>query len=87
VTITSTQLRSFIGPIWHEISSLWSGVDFSFSDLSPDSAEQSEEAFFPRVDDPQSGYGASIRAAASTVGEVLGGQRRIAEVSQLLGQR
>ena len=69
MTINNTQLRSFVGPIWHEISSLWSGVDFSFSDLLPDSAEPSGEAFIPVDGDPQSGYGASIRATASAVGE------------------
>jgi hypothetical protein len=42
MTINTTQLRSFIGPVWQEISSLWSGVDFSFSDLMPDSAAQLE---------------------------------------------
>jgi hypothetical protein len=40
MTINTTQLRSFIGPVWQEISSLWSGVDFSFSDDMPDSAAQ-----------------------------------------------
>jgi hypothetical protein len=57
VTINTTQLRSFFGPIWQEISSLWSGVDFSFSDPLPDSAEQSEQAFFLRTiaSDPHSG--------------------------------
>jgi hypothetical protein len=55
VTTNTTQLRSFIGPIWQEISSLWSGVDFSFYDPLPDSAEQSEGAFFPVVGDPQAG--------------------------------
>jgi hypothetical protein len=61
VTINTTQLRSFIGPIWQEISSLWSGVDFSFSDLLPDSAEQSEEAFFSVVGDPQVGINQAHR--------------------------
>jgi hypothetical protein len=42
MTINTTQLRSFIGPVWQEISSLWSGVDFSFSDAMPDSAVQLE---------------------------------------------
>ena len=42
MTINTTQLRSFIGPVWQEISSLWSGVDFSFSDVLPDSATQLE---------------------------------------------
>jgi hypothetical protein len=39
VTVNATQLRSLIGSIWQEISSLWSGVDFSFSDPLPESAE------------------------------------------------
>jgi hypothetical protein len=54
---TTTQLRSFIEPIWQEISSLWSGVDFSFSDPLSDAAEQSEQAFFPGAvaGDPDSG--------------------------------
>jgi hypothetical protein len=55
VTINTTQLRSFVGPIWQEISSLWSGVDFSFSDPLADSAEQSEQALFAVGHDPQSG--------------------------------
>jgi hypothetical protein len=49
MTVNTTQLRSFIGPIWQEISSLWSGVDMSFPDPLPDPAEQSEQAFFPRT--------------------------------------
>jgi hypothetical protein len=49
MTVNTTQFRSFIGPVWQEISSLWSGVDISFSDPTPDSAEQSEQAFFPRI--------------------------------------
>jgi len=36
MTINTAQLRSMIGPVWQEISSLWSGVDFSFSDSLPD---------------------------------------------------
>jgi hypothetical protein len=36
MTIHTTRLGSFIGPVWQEISSLWSGVDFSFSDSLPD---------------------------------------------------
>jgi hypothetical protein len=42
MTINATQLRSFIGPVWQEISSLWAGVDLSFSDPTPDSAAQRE---------------------------------------------
>ena len=49
MAVNTTQLRSFVRPIWQEISSLWSGVDFSFSDPLPDSSEQSEQAFFPRT--------------------------------------
>jgi hypothetical protein len=45
MTINTTQLRSFIQPVWQEISSLWSGVDFSFSDPLADSAEHSEHVF------------------------------------------
>jgi hypothetical protein len=47
MTINTTQLRSFIGPVWQEISSLWSGVDFSFSDAMPDSAAQLEPVLSP----------------------------------------
>jgi hypothetical protein len=36
----NTQLRAFIGPVWQEISSLWSGVDLSFSESLPDPTEQ-----------------------------------------------
>ena len=32
----TTQLGSLMGPVWQEISSLWSGVDFAFSDSVPD---------------------------------------------------
>ncbi len=42
MTINTAQLRSFMGPVWQEISSLWSGVDFAFSDVLPDSAAQLE---------------------------------------------
>jgi hypothetical protein len=55
--INTTQLRSFIEPVWQEISSLWSGVDFSFSDPLAESAEQFEQAFFPGsvAGDPRTG--------------------------------
>jgi hypothetical protein len=43
MTVDATQLRSLIGPVWQEISSLWSGVDFSFSDPLPESAEPLEQ--------------------------------------------
>ena len=46
MTVNATQLRSLIGPVWQEISSLWSGVDFSFSDPLPDSTEQLEQGAF-----------------------------------------
>ncbi|HEY2463309.1 MAG TPA: hypothetical protein VGI32_04570 [Steroidobacteraceae bacterium] len=57
MTINTTQLRAFIGPVWQEISSLWSGVDFSFSDSWPDPAEHPEQALFvgTMTGDPQSG--------------------------------
>jgi hypothetical protein len=42
--INAKQLRCFVAPVWHEINSLWSGVDFSFSDPLPDSAEQLDQA-------------------------------------------
>jgi hypothetical protein len=47
MTINAAQLRSFIGPVWQEISSLWSGVDFSFADTLQDSAEQPEQVSAP----------------------------------------
>lgn len=40
MTRNSMQLRSFIEPVWQEISSLWSGVDFPFSEPMPDPAMQ-----------------------------------------------
>jgi hypothetical protein len=39
MTVNDTQLKSLIGPVWQEISSLWSGVDFSFGDPLPESTE------------------------------------------------
>jgi hypothetical protein len=47
MTVNATQLRSLIGPVWQEISSLWSGIDFSFSDPLPEPAEPLEQAPFP----------------------------------------
>ena len=47
MTINTTQLRALIGPVWQEISSLWSGVDFLFSDVLPDSAAQLEPVLSP----------------------------------------
>jgi hypothetical protein len=47
MTVNATRLRSFIGPVWQEISSLWSGVDFSFYDPLPEPAEPLEQALFP----------------------------------------
>jgi hypothetical protein len=47
MTVNATQLRSLIGPVWQEISSLWSGVDFSFSDPLPEPGEPLEQALFP----------------------------------------
>jgi hypothetical protein len=57
MTITTTQLRSFIEPVWQEISSLWSGVDFSFSDPLQEANEQFEQALFPGsvTGDPRTG--------------------------------
>ena len=57
MTINTTPLRSFIAPVWHEISSLWSSVDFWFGDSVPDLAEQSGQAFFVGtvLSDQQSG--------------------------------
>jgi hypothetical protein len=49
MTINTTQLRSFVGPVWQEISSLWSGVDFSFSDGLPDSSERLEQTLLARA--------------------------------------
>jgi hypothetical protein len=46
MTINTSPLKSLIGPFWQEISSLWSGVDFAFSDPSSDSVEQDEPALF-----------------------------------------
>ena len=45
----STQLRSLIEPVWQEISSLWSGVDFPFSEPMPDPAAQLEPALPART--------------------------------------
>jgi hypothetical protein len=42
MTKNSTQLRSFIEPVWQEISSLWSGVDFPYYEPMPDPAMQLE---------------------------------------------
>jgi hypothetical protein len=47
MTINTTQLRSFMEPVWQEISSLWSGVDFSFPDPVADSAAQHESLHAP----------------------------------------
>lgn len=53
----TTRLRSFVGPVWQQISFLWSGVEFSFYDPLPDSNEQPEQGLFPRTEarDPRSG--------------------------------
>jgi len=51
MTITTTQLGSFIGPVWHEISSLWSGVDFWFPDSLPDLEQPAQARFTNRVPD------------------------------------
>ena len=45
MTINTTQLGSFLGPVWQEIRSLWSGVDFGFPDSLPD-LEQPGQAHF-----------------------------------------
>ena len=57
MTVNATQLRSLIEPVWQEISSLWSGVDFSFSDPLPEPAEPLEQALFPGyvAGDPHAG--------------------------------
>jgi len=57
MTPNTMQLRSFIEPVWQEISSLWSGVDFSFSDPWQESTEQIEQALFPGsiAGDPRTG--------------------------------
>jgi hypothetical protein len=52
MTVNATQLRSLIGPVWQEISSLWSGVDFPFSDPLPEPAEPLEQALFPMTKYP-----------------------------------
>jgi hypothetical protein len=44
MTFDTTPLRSFIRPVWQEISSLWSGVDLEFSDPMPDPGAQLESA-------------------------------------------
>jgi hypothetical protein len=71
MTINTTQLRSFIGPVWQEISSLWSGVEFSFSDAVLDSAGQPE----PVLSSTTIARDAHFQTPCIT------------EVSQLLGQR
>jgi hypothetical protein len=43
------QLRSLIGPVWQEISSLWSGVDFPVYDRLQDSSEHSEQELSPHI--------------------------------------
>ncbi len=45
MTFNTTQLGSLVGPVWQEISSLWSGVDFAFPDSVPD-LEQPAQARF-----------------------------------------
>jgi hypothetical protein len=58
MTVNATQLRSLIEPVWQEISSLWSGVDFSFSDPLLEPAETLEQALFPGnvAGDPHTGF-------------------------------
>jgi hypothetical protein len=51
MTFNTTQLGSFIGPIWQEISSLWSGVDFSFTDFLPESEQPSQTQLSSTVSD------------------------------------
>ncbi len=46
MTSDTVQQRSIIASVWQEISSLWSGVDFSFSDSLSDLAEQTPQ---PRI--------------------------------------
>jgi hypothetical protein len=57
MAVNATQLRSLIGPVWQEISSLWWGVDFSFSDPLPEPPEPLEQALFPGnvAGDPHTG--------------------------------
>jgi hypothetical protein len=51
MTFHTTQLGSFIGPVWQEISSLWSGVDFSFTDFLPELERPSQTQLSSTVSD------------------------------------
>ena len=46
MTSDTMQPRSIIGSVWQEISSLWWGVDFSFSDSLSEPTEQPEQPRF-----------------------------------------
>ena len=51
MTSDTMQPRSIIGSVWQEISSLWSGVDLSFSDSLSDLAEQPAPPRFRSLSD------------------------------------
>jgi hypothetical protein len=50
MTINTTQLGSFLSPVWQEISSLWSGVDF-LPDSLPDLEQPAQARFSSSVAD------------------------------------
>jgi hypothetical protein len=47
--IDTTQPRSFVGSVWQEISSLWSGVEFPFYDQLQDASQQPERELAPFI--------------------------------------
>jgi hypothetical protein len=45
MTVMHRAAEILIGPVWEEISSLWSGIDFAFSDPLEESVEPPEQAW------------------------------------------